>query len=100
MHTGSQEVQPMAPVPVPVQKSPSQQIHKRLLNLRDNLDQVSAQITEKLTLVMDDTPSLCEDPTKETISSLPPLFTQYDELIGHIDLVVRDINSKLDSVDI
>ena len=82
------------------ESSPAQQVHNRLLNLRDILDSLSVTMTEKLAPVMVDVPLPCGNITNGIAGSLPPLFAQYDDLIDHIVLVVRDITSKLDSVSI
>ena len=89
-----------APMPVPVQETPSRQIHNKLLNLRDGLDQICVRFNEKLAPVMKDRPTPPESNEVRGNPELPPLFEQYCELIDHIELVVRDINAKLDNVSI
>lgn len=86
-------------MPTPVQESPSEQIHAKLLNLRDSLNQVCIDMTDKLSPVMKDYPVPSEDKARGN-SGLPPLFEQYSELIDNIELVIEDINVKLNSVDI
>lgn len=81
-------------MPVPVQETPSEQIHAKLLN------QVCIDMTDKVSPVMRDYPAPSETAGVNTNSALPPLFQQYSELIDHIELVIEDINLKLDNVDI
>jgi len=89
------------PMPSPVEpESPSEHIHNKLLNLRDRLDGVSSQIGDKLSPVMKNHPIPPQSNEERGNSGMPPLFEQYSELIGHIELVVDDINFKLNHVDI